>query len=82
MTDEYFMMQAIKEAKRAFDDEEIPVGAIVIMNGKIIARGYNMTERLKDPTAHAEMSVTGVVPTGRSCLSSPQFLLMCQLTPL
>ena len=55
MTDEYFMMQAIKEAKRAFDDEEIPVGAIVIMNGKIIARGYNMTERLKDPTAHAEM---------------------------
>ena len=55
MTDEYFMMQAIKEAKRAYDDEEIPVGAIVIMNEKIIARGYNMTERLKDPTAHAEM---------------------------
>ena len=55
MTDEYFMMQAIKEAKRAFDDEEIPVGAIIIMNGKIIARGYNMTERLNDPTAHAEM---------------------------
>lgn len=55
MTDEYFMMQAIKEAKKAFEDEEIPIGAIVVMNEKIIARGHNMTERLNDPTAHAEM---------------------------
>ncbi|MBC7875249.1 MAG: nucleoside deaminase [Ferruginibacter sp.] len=55
MTDEYFMMQALKEARRAFDDDEIPIGAVVVVNEKIIARGYNMTERLKDPTAHAEM---------------------------
>ena len=55
MTDEYFMMQAIKEAKRAFEDDEIPIGAVVVVNEKIIARGYNMTERLNDPTAHAEM---------------------------
>ncbi len=55
MTDEYYMIQAIKEAKRAFEDDEIPIGAVVVVNEKIIARGHNMTERLKDPTAHAEM---------------------------
>ncbi|MBC7850651.1 MAG: nucleoside deaminase, partial [Chitinophagaceae bacterium] len=41
MTDEYFMMQAIKEAKRAMEDEEIPIGAVVVLNDKVIARGYN-----------------------------------------
>jgi tRNA(adenine34) deaminase len=55
MTDEYFMMQALKEAKKAFEDDEIPIGAVVVINEKIIARGHNMTERLNDPTAHAEM---------------------------
>lgn len=55
MTDEYFMMQALKEAKKAFEEDEIPVGAVVVLNEKIIARGHNMTERLNDPTAHAEM---------------------------
>lgn len=55
MTDEYFMMQALKEAKKAFEDDEVPVGAVVVVNEKIIARGHNMVERLNDPTAHAEM---------------------------
>ena len=55
MTDEYFMMQALKEAKKAFEEGEIPIGAVVVLNDKIIARGHNMTERLNDPTAHAEM---------------------------
>ena len=55
MTDEYFMLQALKEAKKAFDDQEIPVGAIVLLNDKIIARGYNQVERLNDSTAHAEI---------------------------
>ena len=55
MTDEYFMMQALKEAKKAFEADEIPIGAVVVLNDKIIARGHNMTERLNDPTAHAEM---------------------------
>ncbi len=55
MTDEYFMMQALKEARIAFDEEEIPIGALVVMNNTIVARGHNMTERLNDPTAHAEM---------------------------
>ncbi|MEI9944151.1 MAG: nucleoside deaminase [Chitinophagaceae bacterium] len=55
MTDEYFMMRALKEAKRAYEEGEVPVGAIVVLNEKIIAHGYNMTEKLNDPTAHAEM---------------------------
>ena len=55
MTDEYFMLQAIREAKRAMEEDEVPIGAVVVLNEKVIARGYNMTEKLKDPTAHAEM---------------------------
>ena len=55
MTDEYFMMLALKEARRAFDEGEIPVGAVVVMNERVIARGYNQVEKLKDPTAHAEV---------------------------
>ncbi len=55
MTHEYFMMQALKEAQQAFEEEEIPIGAVVVINERIIARGHNMTERLNDPTAHAEM---------------------------
>ena len=55
MTDEYYMLQALKEAKKAFDDGEIPVGAIILQNEKIIARGYNQVERLNDSTAHAEI---------------------------
>jgi tRNA(adenine34) deaminase len=55
MTDEYFMKQALKEAELAFEEDEIPIGAVVVINNKIIARGRNMTERLNDPTAHAEM---------------------------
>ncbi|MBK6828784.1 MAG: nucleoside deaminase [Chitinophagaceae bacterium] len=55
MTHEYFMMQALKEAQKAFEQEEIPIGAVVVINERIIARGHNMTERLNDPTAHAEM---------------------------
>lgn len=55
MTHEYFMMLALKEARLAFEEDEIPIGAIVVLNEKIIARGRNMTEKLNDPTAHAEM---------------------------
>lgn len=55
MTDEYYMLQALKEAKKAFEADEVPVGAVVVLHDKIIARGYNMVERLNDPTAHAEM---------------------------
>ena len=55
MTDEYFMTQAIKEAKKALEDDEVPIGAVIVTDEKIIARGHNMVERLSDPTAHAEI---------------------------
>ncbi|MCF8380328.1 MAG: nucleoside deaminase [Bacteroidales bacterium] len=54
-SDEYFMNEALKEAEKAFSEDEIPVGAVIVINNKIIARGYNMTENLTDVTAHAEM---------------------------
>lgn len=55
MTDERYMQQAIKEAQRAFNEGEVPVGAIVVMNEQIIAKGYNQVEKLTDSTAHAEI---------------------------
>lgn len=54
-SDEYFMNEALKEAQRAFEADEVPVGAVVVSGERIIARGYNMTEQLGDVTAHAEM---------------------------
>lgn len=54
-SDEYFMKEALKEAKKAFDADEVPVGAVIVCDNRIIARSHNLTERLKDVTAHAEM---------------------------
>ena len=54
-SDEYFMGEAIKEAKSAEQEGEIPIGAVVVWKKRIIARSHNMTERLNDVTAHAEM---------------------------
>ncbi|MCM4157318.1 nucleoside deaminase [Gramella sp. AN32] len=53
--DEYFMKKALQEAEYAFEKGEIPVGVVVVIKDKIIARGYNLTETLNDVTAHAEM---------------------------
>jgi tRNA(adenine34) deaminase len=54
-TDEYFMKKALQEAQMAFEKGEIPVGAIIVVNNSVIARGHNLTELLVDVTAHAEM---------------------------
>ena len=54
-SDEHFMKQALKEAQIAFDKDEVPVGAVIVCENKIIARTHNLTERLNDVTAHAEM---------------------------
>jgi len=53
--DEVYMSEALKEARKAFGKEEVPVGAVVVHKGRIVARGHNQVECLKDPTAHAEM---------------------------
>lgn len=54
-SDEYFMQQAMQEAYKAFEKDEIPVGAVIVSNNRIIARSHNLTEQLNDVTAHAEM---------------------------
>ncbi len=54
-TDEYFMKEALKEAGKAYDLDEVPVGAVIVINDQIIARAHNLTEQLTDVTAHAEM---------------------------
>ena len=53
--DNYFMKQALIEAQKAFEADEVPVGAVIAIDNKIIARAHNLTERLNDVTAHAEM---------------------------
>jgi tRNA(adenine34) deaminase len=54
-THEHFMREAYKEAMRAMEEDEVPIGAVVVCRNKIIGRGHNLTERLNDVTAHAEM---------------------------
>lgn len=74
-SDEYYMKLALKEAAYAFEEDEIPVGAIVVCNNKIIGKGYNQTERLKDVTAHAEM----IAITAASNYLGSKFLEDCTL---
>jgi len=54
-SEECYMHEALKEAVRAFEKDEVPVGCVIVHKGQIIARGHNQVEMLKDPTAHAEM---------------------------
>jgi len=57
LPDEYFMREALRQAQKAYATDEVPVGAVIVREGKIIARAYNQVELLKDATAHAEMLV-------------------------
>jgi len=62
--DAYYMSLALKQAEQALEDEEIPVGAVVVCQGKIVAKAYNQTEMLTDVTAHAEMlAITSAAQT-------------------
>jgi tRNA(adenine34) deaminase len=74
-TDTYFMKEALKQAKRAFEEGEIPVGAIIVAEGQVISRAYNQVERLKDPTAHAEM----IAITAASNFLASKYLTGCIL---
>ena len=53
--DERYMKEVIAEAREAMREDEVPIGAVIVCKGRVIARGHNMTEKLNDPTAHAEM---------------------------
>ncbi|WP_298525681.1 nucleoside deaminase [uncultured Porphyromonas sp.] len=71
----YFMRQALEEAQLAFEEGEIPIGAVVVCRGQIIARAHNEVERLKDPTAHAEL----LAITAATEYMGGKFLSDCQL---
>ena len=74
-SDEYFMMEALKLAKRAMEENEVPIGAILVSNNQIIARAYNQTEKLTDTTAHAE--ILGI--TSASEYLGSKFLNHCSM---
>ena len=74
-SEDLYMQEALKEAKKAFDADEVPVGAIVVCDDKIIARAHNLTERLTDVTAHAEMQAF----TAASDFLGSKFLQECSL---
>ena len=74
-SDEYFMREALKEAHNAFERGEVPVGAVVVCNNRIIARAHNLTETLNDVTAHAEMQAF----TAASNFLGAKYLLDCTL---
>ena len=75
VSDEHFMKEALKEAEKAFDADEVPVGAVIVCNNQIIARAYNYTEHLNDVTAHAEMQVF----TSASAYLGGKYLIDCTL---
>ncbi|MCT6868417.1 nucleoside deaminase [Apibacter sp.] len=74
-TDEYYMKIALQLAKEAFFKDEIPVGALIVANNKILAKSYNLTELLVDVTAHAEMQAI----TAASNLLGAKYLINCTL---
>lgn len=73
--DEYFMKLALQEAQNAFDRDEVPVGAVLVGNGQILARSHNNVELLTDATAHAEMQV---ITAGASTIGG-KYLVDCTL---
>jgi tRNA(adenine34) deaminase len=74
-SDESFMREALKEAKKAFEADEVPVGAVIVCKNQIIARAYNYTEHLNDITAHAEMQAF----TSASAYLGGKYLPECTL---
>jgi len=69
--DQYYMSQALKEAEKAFEGDEVPVGAVMVHDGKVIARAHNQIKLLKDPTAHAEILA---ITQAASCLMSERLI--------
>jgi len=81
LNDEYFMKQALAEAKKAFDRNEVPVGAVIVANGRIIARAHNLTEALNDVTAHAEMQGITAAANHLGAKYLPDCILYVTLEP-
>jgi tRNA(adenine34) deaminase len=80
-TDAYFMNEAFKQAQLAFEENEIPVGAVVVCRNKIIAKAYNQTEKLTDATAHAEMLAITAAANALGSKYLPECKLYVTLEP-
>ena len=76
LDDTYFMRKALEEAQKAFDRDEVPVGAVIVIDQKIIARSHNLTECLNDVTAHAEMQAI------TSAANLPSFISLIIFLPI
>ncbi len=74
-TDEKFMRLALNEARKAFEEQEVPIGAVVVADGAVIGRGHNLVETLSDPTAHAEMQAL----TAAAATLGGKYLQKCTL---
>ncbi|HSH50423.1 MAG TPA: nucleoside deaminase [Bacteroidales bacterium] len=74
-SDEYFMKEALKEAQKALDKDEVPIGAVIVSKNRVIARAHNLTETLNDVTAHAEMQAI----TAASNYLGVKYLTECTL---
>ncbi|NLX82090.1 MAG: nucleoside deaminase [Proteiniphilum sp.] len=75
LDDNYFMRQALQEAQKAFDADEVPIGAVIVADGRVIARAHNLVETLNDTTAHAEMQAI----TSASDVLGGKYLSKCTL---
>jgi tRNA(adenine34) deaminase len=75
LDDQHYMQQALNEAKKGLETDEVPVGAVVVVGGRIIARAHNLTERLRDVTAHAEMQAI----TAAADFLNGKYLIGCTL---
>ncbi len=74
-SDEYFMKEALKEARKALEKDEVPIGAVIVCNDRIISRAHNLTETLTDVTAHAEMQAI----TAASAYTGGKYLNECTI---
>ena len=80
-SDEYYMGQAIEQAKLAYEKDEVPIGAVIVCEGQIIARAYNLSETLNDPTAHAEMQAFTIATAYLGGKSLQKCILYVTLEP-
>ncbi len=73
--EEKYMLEALREAQLAWEEDEVPIGAVVVCNGRVIARAHNLTETLNDPTAHAEMQAI----TAATAYLGGKYLTECEI---
>jgi tRNA(adenine34) deaminase len=79
--DEFYMSKALEEARRAFDEDEVPVGAVAVYKNRIIGRGHNQTEQLRDSTAHAEIIAITAAANALQSWRLQDVVIYCTIEP-